>query len=139
MENPTIKIRELKKKDRTFLASIILKFIDKFGSEAIPKISDSAGEKTTDLNKADDQLKKIGVDVIMLLLKTLEEDMTKWFIDLTGCTPEQFENDMPFDVEIQIIQLIMEAKEVSRFFTLPSLLSSKIPGLVERLQGQKRE
>jgi hypothetical protein len=134
MGTPPIKIRELKKKDRTFIVSLIKKFVDKFGNDSITKImvSDSEATASKDAVESDDQFKKIGVELVNLLLQTLEEDVTNWFIDLLGCTPEAFE-DMPFDIELQIIQQIMEAKEVNRFFTLPSLLASKMPGLANRL------
>jgi hypothetical protein len=140
MENPTIKIRELKRKDRVTLAAMIRKMVDKIGDQKILNlmVSDTSQEKDGDTTAPKDQFSKIGIEIIKLLLETIEGDVTVWFADLLSVTVEQFD-DMPVDIELQVIDQIISAPEANRFFTSASHLFSKTRALAGRLQGQKKE
>jgi hypothetical protein len=140
METPTIKIRELKRKDRVTLAAMIRKMVDKIGDQKILNlmVSDTSQEKTSEANVSKDQFSKIGIEIIKLLLETIEGDVTVWFSDLLSVTVEQFD-DMPIDIELQVIDQIISAPEANRFFTSASQLYSKTRKLAGQLQGQKKE
>jgi hypothetical protein len=141
MENPTIKIRELKRRDRVVLAAMIRKMVDKIGDQKILNlmVSDSSQEKTKEVNDPPkDQFSIIGIKIIKLLLETLEQDVSAWFADLLSVTIEQLD-DMPLDVELQVIDQIISAPEANRFFTSASQLFSKTRGLARRLQEPKKE
>jgi hypothetical protein len=139
METPTIKIRELKRKDRVTLAAMIRKMVDKIGDQKILNlmVSDTSQEKNEAIDTKD-QFSKIGIEIIKLLLETIEGDVTVWFADLLSVTVEQFD-DMPVDIELQVIDQIISAPEANRFFTSASHLFSKTRALAGRLQGQKKE
>lgn len=114
-----VKIRGLKRRDRVAVAAMIRKLVDKIGSAELMNliVSDTGAEKTDEsATKRDDTFKKIGVEVVKLLLQFLEEDVTEWFASLLNVTVEQL-NDMDFDIEIQVIEQLVAAEEANRFFT----------------------
>lgn len=129
-----IKIRELKRKDRKTVAAMIKKLADKVGTNGLLNIivSDPSSTTTDTPVKKDDVFTRIGVELIKMLLDVLEDDVAAWFSDLIGKSPEEFD-EMPFDVEMIIIEQLMEAQEANSFFTRALRAYSKIktfaPGL----------
>jgi hypothetical protein len=121
METSEIKIRKLKYKDRKTLSALIGKLADKIGTKGITDIivSDISGvtddEKTVPDKNA--VFVKIGVELLDRAFKFLENDVREWFSDLIGIDKEKFNDDMPFDIEMIIIEQLVEAKEINSFFT----------------------
>ena len=133
-----IKIRPLKRKDRKVLAELIRKLADKTGSNELLKImvSDSLSTKAEKgEEKKDRDFIRLGIEIVKLMLEVIEDDVSKWFADLVGKTPEEYD-DLPFDVEMQIMEQLVDAEEVNRFFSSALRLSSKIKKLVP---GSKME
>jgi hypothetical protein len=137
--HPTAKIRELKRKDRRILAEMIRKLADKIGDKSLLNLmvtdSEASASDPAAVGKKD-QFSKIGIEIVKLLIETLETDVSAWFADLLGVTVEQFD-EMPFDVELQIIDQLISAEESNRFFTTASQLSSRMRESAARLSGRK--
>jgi hypothetical protein len=127
------KIRELKRKDRKTVSAMIVKLADKLGNAGILNIISSAGSGSasgsapigggsdsastpTEQNKSFDGALSIGIEIIKLMLTTLEDDVCAWFASLINKTPEEFD-DLPLDIEIQIIDQLRQAPEVGVFFS----------------------
>ena len=122
-----IKIRPLKRKDRKTISNMILNLVDKLGDDSvlsIISIKDSGGEKKEESKNFDPYI-KTGFELIKLMFQVIEDDCAKWFADLLQVKPEELD-DLPFDVEMQIIQQIMEAPEVGNFFSIASGQYKKI-------------
>lgn len=114
-----LKIRPLKRKDRVEVAAMIRKLVDRIGSADLTNliVSDSGAERAEGATaKKDETFKRIGVEVVKLLLQFVEEDVTAWFASLLNVTVEEL-NEMDFDIEIQIIEQLVAREEANRFFT----------------------
>lgn len=134
-----IKIRKLKRKDRVVLASMIKKLAEKIGSNKLLNmiVADVSATETKESDeKSESQFIQVGVELLRTMIDTLEEEAAAWFADLCSVTPEAFD-DLPFDIEIQIINQIAESEEAANFFTGASHLYSKIKGYAGPLQTGK--
>jgi hypothetical protein len=119
MSTEEIKIRPLKRKDRKTVAAMIRKLADKIGKNGLLNIivSDpAAAAKENTATEKGDVFTRIGIEIVKQMLDVLEDDVAKWFADLIGKTPEQFD-DLPFDVEVQIIEQLANSEEIGSFFT----------------------
>lgn len=119
MDTEEIKIRPLKRKDRKTVAAMIRKLADKIGVNGLTNIivadsgvapGENQGPQKSDI------FTKIGVEIIKQLLDVLEEDVSAWFADLIGKTPDEFD-EMPFDIEMNIIEQLANSEEANSFFT----------------------
>jgi hypothetical protein len=142
MDEKQIKIRELKRKDRKTLAAMIKKMVDKIGDQRILNLmvtetSDNVQSNKAEPNQPKDQFSKIGIEIIKLLMETLEEEVSVWFADLLGVTIEQLD-DMPVDIELVVIDQLISAPEANRFFTSASLLFKRTRELAGQWSGQKK-
>jgi hypothetical protein len=123
------KIRPLKRKDRKTVSAMIAKMADKLGNTGILNLISSA---TTTTKSADGEKKQndnsisIGIEIIKLLITTLEDDVTAWFADLIGVSIADFD-ELPIDIEIQIIEQLRKAPEVGVFFSGASRQFKEIP------------
>jgi hypothetical protein len=120
-----MKIRELKRKDRKTVAAMIRKLVDKIGATDLLNMivtdttaiapAKGAAPKVEKVEKTDNYT-KIGVEVVRLMLEVIEDDVAVWFSDLLGVTLEQFD-ELPVDIEIDIINQLIAAPESNRFFS----------------------
>jgi hypothetical protein len=140
-----IKIRTLKRKDRKTVAAMLRKLADKIGSNGILNIissekkSDKADENAAaDSADAGKVFAKIGIDLVKTALEFLEDDVAAWFADLVGKTPEEFD-EMPFDVEMVIIDQLVNAEEANSFFTRALQIYNKIRKSVTTVSTEKME
>lgn len=65
------------------------------------------------------------------LIGWAEEDLAAWFRDLTSATAEEYD-DLPFDVEIHIIDRLLSQAGFKNFFSRASELAKKIRGLISQ-------
>jgi hypothetical protein len=132
------KIRELKRKDRKTVATMIRKLVDKIGSTELLNmiVTDTAAvvptKSKSEKPEKQDRYTKIGVEVVRLMLEVIEDDVATWFADLLGVTVEQLD-DLPVDIEIDVINQLMAAPEANRFFTGAWDLSRRTKELSARL------
>ena len=142
-EATVIKIRELKMKDRKALTAIFENLIDKVGDVGIIDLiksdiikTDAGKKKGKNKNgppakqENEKSIIEIGLKVMRLCFKTLENETMQWFSDLLGIEPVDF-LEMPLDTEIQIIKQIREAPEVASFFSGASQQFSEIKELFD--------
>ena len=138
MENTPHKIRELKRRDRKVLAAMIKKLVDKIGDKSVLNlmVTDSTATAGDKPESQKDVFSRIGIELVKMMIEVIESDVAVWFADLLGVTAEQFD-DMPFDIELIVIEQLMEAEESNRFFTIASRLSSRTRALADKFQAQK--
>lgn len=130
VEDTPIKIRKLCRKDRCTLTSLITKFVGKTGQHNLTNMVPSLDEAT---KKDNDQKEMLTFTVQLLtdMVKHIDAEIAPWFADLIGVSVEEFD-DLPFDVEVDIIdQLISSTKFVAFFFKV-SQVRKKIKDLVIR-------
>lgn len=122
-------IRELTRADRVKLSELIESLAEKSGdvkiTELVPRAAKAGDGDTVDTDKVYDLIKS----VIGGLLKWCNEDLTAWFMDITGVqTIDEF-NALPFDVDTHIIDQLIQRESFKNFFLTASELYKKIRGL----------
>lgn len=128
IENDYPEVRELTRKDRKKLSDLIKLFAERSGNikltEMLPgqKGEDKDDEVKTD--KAYDLIKS----VMQSLLDWVEDELTEWFMDLIGVTDREQYDNLPFDIEVHIIDKLIAQKGFSNFFSRASALYKKIRG-----------
>ena len=136
-----MKIRELKRKDRKTVAAMIRKLVDKIGSTDLLNmiVTDSTAiapsKGAAKVVEKTDRYTKIGVEIVRLMLEVIEDDVAVWFSDLLGVTIEQFD-DLPVDIEIEVINQLIAAPESNRFFTGAWDLSRRTKEFAGKLSNQ---
>lgn len=122
-------IRPLKYGDFKRLKGMLGKYVEKTGDQALRKMISSAqaqGSASAQSSAEDEQngqVITVFFDVIKQLAIHLDDELHAWFGDLLGVTPEQYE-ELPFDIDIQVLNQLKESPEIGDFFTGLSLLSS---------------
>jgi len=134
------KVRALTRKDRTKLSELIKDFADRSGNleltSMLPQQKSDAGEK--DDGKKDDDNIEVDTDKVFDLVKTViaglfkwvEDDVTLWFMELIGVTDKAAYDNMPFDIEVYILDELLKQKGFSNFFLRASELYKKARGLI---------
>jgi hypothetical protein len=134
-----IKIRPLIRKDRVILAGMVTKLSEKIGDKKLLNMIVADTSATPEQgNTKDTAFISIGVQVLKMMIETLENDVASWFASLIGCTPEEL-NNMPVDIELKIIEQLIESEEANNFFIGALHLSRKIQGLVNRSKEKKTQ
>ena len=123
-------IRPLVKRDQRVIAGMLGRLADEFDEDAIRDIISSArgaaeGENDAPESDADRQARVI--EVFLTLFRRCMSKMTAeaeaWLADLIRVTPEEYQN-LPIDIDVQVLTQLKEAPEVERFFTGVSQLFS---------------
>jgi len=83
-----------------------------------PESGDAYNEKVYELIKG----------VMDGLITFVEAEITDWFMDLTGITDRDFYDNLPFDIEVYIIDQLIAQKGFNNFFSRASALYKKIRG-----------
>ena len=128
MSTEEIKIRPLKQKDRKTVAAMIRKLADKIGTNGLMNliVADTNAVKTEKQEpQKTDVFTRIGIEIVKQLLDVLEDDVSAWFADLIGKTPEEF-SEMPFDIEMNIIEQLANSEDANSFFTRALRVFNKI-------------
>jgi hypothetical protein len=130
-----IKVRKLKRKDRATLAKLIKKFADVAGSDSLVNMVPSTGkgdesEELEESAKADAtaEILESAFGLLEQMLQVIEKDVSIWFCELIGVTPEEYD-DLDFDIEVQIIDGIISQKGFEDFFSRGSQVLKKIKTL----------
>jgi hypothetical protein len=131
-----IAIRELTRKDRKTLSNLILKATEKMEDESLLNMISSTA-KTKSENKSNDAI-KIGIHIVKMLFEFVEDGVVEWFADLIGVTVEDFDN-LPIDVELQIVKQIIESPDSERFFTTALHLFSMTKAFKNTLKSAKNK
>lgn len=126
------KLRKLKMKDRKKFGSLVIALQERTGKTNLTEMVPASGEETTETEAVDRsaQLMETAFGLLSSMLTYLEEDLKGWFIDiLEGIeTPEEYD-DLPFDIEMYIIEELITKEEFTGFFVRGSQLFKKIKGL----------
>jgi len=123
-----IKIRALTVRDRKRLSALVQQLATTIGDRSLVNMISSQIAKKAEVQEsgpAEEDYVQVGLTILRKLLEVLEDETHDWFSDLIGVTREQFV-DLPFDTEALIIEQIVEANEVSSFFTKALQLFSRI-------------
>jgi len=124
-ENGYPVIRKITRKDRKTLSKLIKAFADRSGdakiTEMVPSLNPD-GEKEAGKTEMYDLIKS----VLEGLLEWVEEDVSKWFMDLIGVESREEYDALPFDIEINIIDQLIAEKGFNNFFLRVSDLYKKI-------------
>jgi len=116
-----LKIRKLVRKDRRILSAMIRKLADKVGDNRLLSIISSDAKAEGPSEDAGGKTIQIGIEIVKMLIDTLESDISAWFADLCGVTVEELDNS-EFDIEIKIIEHLKQAPEIADFFSGASRL-----------------
>jgi hypothetical protein len=104
---------------------MLSKLASKAGHQGILGMITATQDKPAAEGKEDDSMLEIGVQLIKMLIDELDGDISAWFASLIGKTPEEYDA-MPFDVELDIIELLKTSGELEHFFTRASQLFKTI-------------
>jgi hypothetical protein len=142
MEQSEIKIRPLTYKDRKAVSALFDKLAQKVGPGGIKDVivagtADSSGKQEEQSNN--DVFSKIALGLIQKMIVWIESDVVEWFASLIGRKKEDFESgeNLPFDVELIIIEQLMAAKESNDFFTRALRIYSKTSEYVRQARTEK--
>ena len=130
-------VRALTRKDRKKLSDLIKAFAERSGNSkltsmlpGLPK-AQAKGEAAPaggEAGESSEQAYELIKSVMQGLLEWVEEDVTAWFMDLTGVTDRTAYDALPFDIEVYIIDRLFAEKGFHNFFTRASELYKKIRG-----------
>lgn len=119
-EKKEYKIRSLKRSDRPKVTKIFAKIIRQFGRSDLGNLISSSMSKSEQVSVDEEalglRLITIGVEVLTSAIDLIEKDIEEWFSELMCVTIEEF-NNMPFDIEIDIIDQLGALPEAADFFT----------------------
>jgi len=122
------KVRELTRKDRVKLSELIKLFAERSGSIKLTGML--PGQKGKDKKKKDDtdQIYALIKSLMQQFLDFVEEELTTWFMELIDVTDRDAYDNMPFDIELRIIDQLMAQEGFDHFFTRAWEMYRKIPG-----------
>lgn len=134
-DNDYPEVRELTRKDRKKLSELIKLFAERSGNIKLTEMlpGQKGGDKKDD-DKEDaaetnnDQAYELIKSVMSSLIAWVEDELTIWFMDLVGITDKGKYDDLPFDIELHILDRLMSQKGFNNFFTRASALYKKIRG-----------
>jgi hypothetical protein len=135
----TKKIRPLKYADFKRVKAILAKYVEQSGDDAVKGII-SAARASSSGDVSDEQrstqIVAVFMDVFKKLITHLDKEVHGWFCDLVGVTAKDYD-ELPFDIDMQIIDQLRTAPEVANFFTGVSQLSSIAGWLQDRYEKLK--
>lgn len=139
-----IQVRDLTRGDRVTVSNLLMKIIEKVGTEGLFDIITSEKDSSKNKNhaakskKSEDSFVNIGLKLFQYAINVLNEDIVAWFSDLIGCKPEEF-NDQPFNVEIEIIRQLRKKEEINDFFSAALQEYKEIQKLYNGLVKEKKK
>jgi len=128
-------VRALTRKDRKKLSELIKAFAERSGNIELTKmLPQQKGEdgkengKESEVNN--DEVYDLIKSVIAGLFQWVEDDVTAWFMELIGVTDRAAYDNLPFDIEVHIIDELLKQKGFSNFFMRASELYKKVRGSI---------
>ena len=129
-ENDYPTVRRLKLKDRKKVSGLIKKFAERSGNEGLMQMV--PGTPKPESEEADgspaEKIYELMRNVMGSLIDWVEEDVTAWFMELTGIETREEWDDLPFDIEVYILEELYKQTGFNNFF-------SKALGLYNKIQG----
>jgi hypothetical protein len=123
-----LKIRPLERRDRKTLTTILEKFVKTNDGKGICHyIVSEYSEKKEQQSQESNEMRilKVAAEIIGQLIQVLNDDISLWFSDLIGKSPEEFDH-LEFDIETKILNQIVEAEGFAGFFTGALRASNRI-------------
>jgi hypothetical protein len=134
-----IKIRPLTRKDTVTVAKMIKKMVELAGRTHLLDLISASSEKQTEKEEKNEGLLNAGIDIIMALFDFVLEDVSLWFADLVNLSLDDYNNNAPFDADLQIVGQLREAPDIKSFFTRALLEYKMIKGLTSQYSEKKEE
>ena len=138
MQNITI--RALTRKDRKTFGSLMVKLVNKTGRkdliQMIPSVNTKDDNDEIDVVNKNGQILEMAFGLLQGMLSFIDEDLTEWFVSLVNEieTTEEFD-ELGFDIDLQVIDLLLDQDGFLNFFSKGSQVFSKIKGLAGRLKN----
>jgi len=131
-------VRVLTRKDRKKLSELIKAFAERSGSseltKMIPGTAKAKPEGDAEKDEGDDETAEKTYELIKTvmdgLLTWVEEDVTTWFMDLVGVKDKEAYDNLPFDIEVYIVDSLIKQKGFNNFFLRLSALYRKVRGSI---------
>ena len=128
-------VRELTLKDRKKFSALIKEYVNRSGNETliemVPSLKggkEGKSDKGKSAEPTSEEMYDLIKNVLTSLVQFLEEEVTLWFMDVTGTTSKEDFEKLPFDIEVYIIRQLMAQEGFNNFFTQASALFKKIQG-----------
>lgn len=132
------KVRPLTRKDRKKLSSLIKDFADRSGNSKLTSMLPGAKKKAPEVEGDESEEAKAEAEndnaydliksVMEGLLEWVEDDLTKWFMEIIDVSDQDAYDALPFDIETYIVESLIAQKAFNNFFTRASVLYKKIRG-----------
>jgi predicted CopG family antitoxin len=125
------KLRKLKRKDRKKFGALIVQLQEKTGNKSLTEMIPSApkeGEGDEEMVNTAARIAEMALGLLSTLLQYLDEEMGVWFMSILSIEDEDEFDDMPFDIEVYVIEELLGAKEFTNFFARGSRLYKRISG-----------
>ena len=119
------KLRKLKLRDRKKFGTLIIALQEKTGNtnltEMVPSTDKHEDLEEDTVDKAS-KIAELAFNMLNTLLEYLDSEMTTWFIDILEDvnSVEEYE-ELPFDIEMYVVEELLKAKEFTGFFARGSL------------------
>ena len=121
-------VRALTRKDRTKLSELIKAFAERSGNVNLTGMIPGKKGDNKDVDVNNDEAYNLIKSLMSSLLEFMEEELTEWFMELTGITDRLVYDGLPFDIEVNIIDQMLAQKGFHNFFMRASELYKKIRG-----------
>lgn len=126
-------VRELVQNDREVLSALLEAFAERSGNVKLTELLPGPKGKGKDNNTKNkeataDQTYELIKSVMQSLLGWVKDEVTVWFMDLVGVTDREKYGQLPFDIEIYIIDQVIAQEGFNSFFSQASALYKKIRG-----------
>lgn len=123
-------VRALTRKDRRKLSELISAFAERSGNVKLTSMVPGlkGDSKGGDKEPSTDEVYGLIKSVMASLLQFMEDELTVWFMDLTGISDREVYDCLPFDIEVHIIDQLLAQKGFNNFFMRASELYKKIRG-----------
>ena len=129
MDTPTYTIRKLTRKDRCVLTDLLTTFVQKTDQESLLSMVPSEKNEGVESSNGNADMVRSTLELLTDMVKYISVEITPWFADLISVSVEEFDN-LPFDIEVEIIDQLVTSKGFVAFFLKVSRLRNKIKDLV---------
>lgn len=125
-----IKIRELTIQDRYTMTGLLDIMVERTGNVQLKDMipSNKKGSGPDESGDDEDSTQALIAYAIKAIIDVAEKELGDWFADLLGVTREAY-LQMPFDIEVQVIEALTEREEFSNFFAKALRSFKKIKGI----------
>ena len=128
-----LKIRSLTRKDRKTFTDLIIKLVNATGNNNLVSMQPKESSDNNDVSESEqaNNILNFAFDILESIIDVLNDDSAIWFADLIGVTVDEYDN-LDFDIEMDIIEQLLEAKNFKSFFSKGSQVRNKIKSFVSQ-------